>query len=100
MCRNRSACSLIAATTRGCEWPVVTTAMPAVKLRERLPATSVTQQPCPRSMTNGEARVELGDIAFESRSMSAAGFRPGGGVFISRLTGGERNGPDGAVGID
>src|SRR5437588_7907076 len=95
MCRNRSACSLIAATTRGCEWPVVTTAMPAVKSRKRLPSTSVTQQPCPRSMTKGYARVKLGDIALESRSMSAAAFGPGSGVLISGLTGGKHNGRDG-----
>src|SRR3989454_7051233 len=95
MCRNRSACSLIAATTRGCEWPVVTTAMPAVKSRKRLPSTSVTQQPCTRSMTKGCARVKLGDIALESRSMSAAALGPGSGVLISGLTGGKHNGRDG-----
>src|SRR2546429_9601584 len=95
MCRNRSACSLIAATTRGCEWPVVTTAMPAVKSRKRLPSTSVTQQPRPRSMTKGYVRVKLGDIALESRSMSAAALGPGSGVLISGLTGGKHNGRDG-----
>src|SRR5258708_27702287 len=63
MWRNRLACSSMAATTRGCECPVVTTAMPAVKSRNRLPSTSVTQQPLPRSITNGYARVKLGDIA-------------------------------------
>src|SRR5256885_15455193 len=92
MWRKRSACSLIAATTLGCEWPVVTTAMPAVKSRKRLPSTSVTQQPCPRSMTNGEARVKLADIAFESRSMRAAALGPGSGVLISGLTVGKHNG--------
>ena len=45
--------SLMAATTCGWQWPVVVTAMPAVKSRNRLPSTSVTQQPSPRSITNG-----------------------------------------------
>src|SRR5450759_2829013 len=51
MWRNRLACSSIAATTFGWEWPVVTTAIPAVKSRNRLPSTSVTQQPSPLSMS-------------------------------------------------
>src|SRR5712691_10657242 len=79
---NFLACSSIAATTRGWECPVVTTAMPAVKSRNRLPSTSVTQQPRPRSITNGYARVKLGDIAFESRAIHSAALGPGRGVWI------------------
>src|SRR5260370_22798544 len=82
MWRNRLACSSIAATTRGCECPVVTTAMPAVKSRNRLPSTSVPQQPLPRSITKGYARVKLGDIAFESRAIHSVALGPGRGVWI------------------
>src|SRR6266852_9624095 len=82
MWRNRRACSSIAAITRGCECPVVTTAMPAVKSRNRLPSTSVTQQPLPRSITKGYARVKLGDIALESRAIHSAALGPGSGVWI------------------
>src|SRR5437868_4637805 len=95
MWRKRSACSFIAATTLGWEWPVVTTAIPAVKSRNRLPSTSVTQQPLPRSMTNGYDRVKLGDIALASRAISSAAFGPGRGVLISGFTGGKHNGRDG-----
>src|SRR5712692_2473364 len=73
----------MAATTRGWECPVVTTAMPAVKSRNRLPSTSVTQQPLPWSITNGYARVKLGDIARASRAISSAAFGPGSGVRIN-----------------
>src|ERR1700737_2956386 len=72
----------MAATTRGWECPVVTTAMPAVKSRNLLPSTSVTQQPWPWSITKGYARVKLGDIARVSRAMSSAAFGPGSGVLI------------------
>src|SRR5579864_6791038 len=89
MWRKRSACSLIAATTLGCECPVVTTAMPAVKSRNRLPSTSVTQQPCPRSMTKGYERVKLGDMALASRAMSSAALGPGSGVLMSGFTRGK-----------
>src|SRR6266567_1811523 len=83
MCRKRLACSSMAATTRGCECPVVTTAMPAVKSRKQLPSTSVTQQPRPWSITNGYVRVKLGDIALASRAMRAEALGPGSGVWIS-----------------
>src|SRR6267378_8174521 len=83
MWRNFRACSSMAATTRGCECPVVTTAMPAVKSRKRLPSTSVTQQPLPWSMTNGYVRVKLGDIALASRAIHSAALGPGRGVWIS-----------------
>src|ERR1700704_2629289 len=85
------ACSSIAATTLGWEWPVVTTAMPAVKSRNRLPSTSVTQHPSPLSMTKGYARVKLGDIARASRAISAAAFGPGSGVLMRGFTSGENN---------
>src|SRR5689334_18903639 len=95
MWMKRSAWSLIAATTFGCECPVVTTAMPAVKSRNRLPSTSVTQHPRPWSMTNGYERVKLGDIDLASRAMSSAAFGPGSGVLISGLvTGRKHNGRD------
>src|SRR2546422_742455 len=54
--------------------------MPAVKSRNRLPSTSVTQQPWPRSITNGYERVKLGDIALASRAMSSAALGTGRGV--------------------
>src|SRR5712691_4965327 len=95
MWRNRLACSLMAATTLGCEWPVVTTAMPAVKSRNLLPSTSVTQQPWPRSMTKGYERVKLGDIALASRAMSSAALGPGRAVLISGFTGRKHNGRHG-----
>src|SRR5260370_3267552 len=56
--------------------------MPAVKSRNRLPSTSVTQQPLPRSITKGYARVKLGDIAFESRAIHSVALGPGRGVWI------------------
>src|SRR6266568_2481851 len=86
------ACFSMASTTRGCEWPVVLTAMPAVKSRNRLPSTSVTQQPWPRSITKGYERVKLGDIALASRAISSAALGPGSGVFSSGFTGGKHNG--------
>src|SRR5689334_13156271 len=93
---KRSAWSLMAATTLGWEWPVVTTAMPAVQSRNRFPSTSVTQHPRPWSMTNGYERVKLGDIALLSRAMSSAAFGPGSAVLISGLvTGGKHNGRHG-----
>src|SRR5215467_14098036 len=96
MWRNLSAWSLIAATTFGCEWPVVTTAMPAVKSRNVFPSTSVTQQPSPWSMTNGYERVKLEDIALLSRAMRSAAFGPGSAVLSSGLvTGGKHNGRHG-----
>src|SRR5690242_20025835 len=95
MCTKRSAWSLIAWTTFGWECPVVSTAMPAVKSRKRLPSTSVTQHPRPWSMTKGYERVKLGDIAFASRAMSSAAFGPGSFVLMSGLvTGGKDNGRD------
>src|SRR5438477_3316948 len=100
MWMKRSACSLMAATTFGCEWPVVTTAMPAVKSRNRLPSTSVTQQPWPRSITKGYDRVKLGDIAFASRAMSSAALGPGSGVLSSGFTGGKHNGRNGQGEVD
>src|SRR5947207_12105118 len=66
--------------------------MPAVKSRNRLPSTSVTQQPWPRSITKGYERVKLGDIALASRAISSAALGPGSGVFSSGFTGGKHNG--------
>jgi hypothetical protein len=57
MCRNFWACSVTAATTSGCEWPVELTAMPAAQSRKTLPSTSSTIAPHPRAMTSGYARV-------------------------------------------
>src|SRR5579863_7066698 len=87
MWRKRLACSTTAATTFGCEWPVEATAIPAVKSRNRLPSTSVTQQPSPLSITNGYERVKLGDIALASRAIRAAALGPGSGDVISGFTG-------------
>src|SRR3982074_3166046 len=44
---KRAACSWMAATTLGWQWPVDTTAMPAVKSRYSLPSTVVIQEPEP-----------------------------------------------------
>jgi hypothetical protein len=52
MCRNWCACSTIAWTTSGCEWPVEATAIPAVQSRKTLPSTSVTVAPEPLAMTS------------------------------------------------
>src|SRR5207245_8404041 len=60
--------------------------MPAVKSRNWLPSTSVTQQPRPRSITNGYARVKLGDIALASRTINSATFGLGSADLISGLT--------------
>jgi hypothetical protein len=51
--RHRWACSWMAATTFGCEWPVEQTAIPAAKSRNRLPSTSVTVAPDPDAATSG-----------------------------------------------
>ena len=45
---ERAACSAIAATTAGCAWPTLTTAMPAPRSIRRLPSTSSTIAPCAR----------------------------------------------------
>ena len=50
---SSAACSLIAATTCGCAWPVEVTAMPAAKSRNRLPSMSSTVRPSPRTGTIG-----------------------------------------------
>src|SRR5258708_6374034 len=84
MCRKRRACSSTAATTLGWEGPVVTTAMPAVKSRNRLPSTSGNQHPSPLSMTNGYERVKLGDIARAARAITVAALGPGVGVWRER----------------
>src|SRR3954452_18628021 len=44
---KRAACSWIAATTAGWQWPVLVTAMPLVKSRYSVPSTVVTMQPEP-----------------------------------------------------
>src|SRR5712691_8741224 len=82
MCRNFPACSVIARTTSGCEWPVELTAMPAAQSRKTLPSTSSTVAPDPRSMTSGYPRVYDGETTVLSRSMRALAFGPGSGVLI------------------
>src|SRR6476646_10228228 len=83
MCRNFCACSVIARTTSGCEWPVELTAMPAAQSRKTLPSTSSTIAPQPRSITSGYPRVYDGDTTVLSRSISALAFGPGSAVLIS-----------------
>src|SRR6478609_2068545 len=83
MCRNFCACSVIARTTSGCEWPVELTAMPAAQSRKTLPSTSSTIAPQPRSITSGYPRVYDGDTTDLSRSISALAFGPGSAVLIS-----------------
>ena len=77
MCRNFSAASLTAWTTTGWLWPVLHTAMPAMKSRKRLPSTSQTSVPRPCDMTNGiVARVGGGDhlgIARQQRTRLGSG---------------------------
>ena len=69
------ACSVIAATTSGCEWPVALTAMPAAQSRNTLPSTSSTI--APGAALDDEriaARVGRRDDR-ASRSMMRLGFR-------------------------
>src|SRR5262245_27326731 len=87
MCRNFCDCSTIARTTSGCEWPVEFTAMPAAQSRKRLPSTSSTVDPLPRSMTSGYPRVYEGETTARSRSMSALAFGPGSGVLMCGASG-------------
>jgi len=48
-----SACSLIADTTRGWEWPTARQTSPELKSMNSLPSTSLTMLPCPLSAANG-----------------------------------------------
>src|SRR5438105_7979720 len=64
MCRNFCACSTIARTTSGCEWPVELTAIPAEQSRNTLPSTSSTIAPAPR-------RSEERRVGKECRSRGA-----------------------------
>jgi hypothetical protein len=73
---------VIALTTSGCEWPVEFTAMPAAQSRNRLPSTSSTVAPDPRSMTSGYPRVYDGETTLLSRSMIALALGPGSGVLM------------------
>ncbi len=50
---NRSACSRIAATTAGSQWPRFVTPIPAAKSRKRLPSTSVITDPFAAAATIG-----------------------------------------------
>ena len=80
---SSAACSLIAATTCGCEWPVLVTAMPAAKSRKRLPSMSSTVRPSPRTGTIGYARGRLGEVHAWSNATWARAFGPGSSVVIS-----------------
>src|ERR1017187_8150753 len=53
------ACSRMASTTRGWQWPVATTAMPALKSRKRFPSTSSTMAPSPRRSFHVEKLQKL-----------------------------------------
>jgi hypothetical protein len=52
-CMSRAACSWIAATTCGWQWPVLQTAMPERKSRYSVPSTSTRTQPSPASNSTG-----------------------------------------------
>ena len=56
-------CSCAAATTLGWQWPVLTTPMPEVKSRWRLPSTSKTSEPRAWSIVTGVACFSRGDSA-------------------------------------
>jgi hypothetical protein len=53
MVHSLSACSLMAATSLGCWWPMLTFTSWLEKSRYRLPASSQIHEPSPPAMTSG-----------------------------------------------
>src|SRR6266508_4005176 len=70
----------MAALTSGWPCPAATTAMPALKSRNRLPSTSSSTQPRPRLTTSGYRRVSDGLVTISSRAMMSAAIGPGSSV--------------------
>src|SRR6185503_7306444 len=79
-----AACSWIALTTSGWQWPVEQTATPALQSKKMLPSTSSTQTPLARSATSlKEGRGYEGVTNFASASTIFLPFGPGSAVLIS-----------------
>src|SRR3954465_15994048 len=74
---NVAACSWIAATTFGWQWPVLGTAMPLVKSRYSVPSVVVTVQPEPEATWSSVTRNQTSARFFtdhpgdENRSIRA-----------------------------
>jgi hypothetical protein len=67
----------MASTTFGCAWPVLLTAMAALRSRNAFPSTSCRIVPAPRSGASGYARGSDGLVTRPSASMTARARGPG-----------------------
>src|SRR5450756_729742 len=76
--RKWSAWSLIAAVTRGCEWPTAMQPQPPVRSIKVLPSTSVTSAPCPSAIQAGDRASHIGAATtLASLLASSMDFGPG-----------------------
>src|SRR5438132_917086 len=77
VCVRRAACSAIFCAISGRAWPTLSAPMPPVKSRSRLPSTSVTAAPSPRSRKTGCSVVRPRATAALRRSQRARLRGPG-----------------------